>query len=90
MALDGVGPSIARGNQKQNGNCADLPEAAMTISQDNTNIGTNYMQHTLAIDFVPQHNLVLNATYYRYRQKDGVIGPVDWQNRLRLNFLVNF
>jgi hypothetical protein len=48
------------------------------------------MQHTLAIDFVPKHNLVLNATYYRYRQKDGVIGPVDWQNRLRLNFLVNF
>jgi hypothetical protein len=69
---------------------ADTDAVLAAFSQDNTNIATNYMQHTLAIDFVPKHNLVLNATYYRYRQKDGVIGPVDWQNRLRLNFLVNF
>ncbi|WP_300538496.1 putative porin [Sphingosinicella sp.] len=69
---------------------AETDAVLAAFSQDNTNIATNYMQHTLAIDFVPKHNLVLNATYYRYRQKDGVIGPVDWQNRLRLNFLVNF
>jgi hypothetical protein len=69
---------------------AEADAVLAAFGHDNTNIGTNYMQHTLAIDFVPQHNLVLNATYYRYRQKDGVIGPVDWQNRLRLNFLVNF
>lgn len=69
---------------------AETDAVLAAFSQDNTNIGTNYMQHTLAIDFVPKHNLVLNATYYHYRQKDGVIGPVDWQNRLRLNFLVNF
>lgn len=69
---------------------AETDAVLAAFSHDNTNIGTNYMQHTLAIDFVPKHNLVLNATYYRYRQKDGVIGPVDWQNRLRLNFLVNF
>ena len=69
---------------------AETDAVLAAFSQDNTNLATNYMQHTLAIDFVPKHNLVLNATYYRYRQKDGVIGPVDWQNRLRLNFLVNF
>jgi hypothetical protein len=69
---------------------AETDAVLAAFSHDNTNIATNYMQHTLAIDFVLKHNLVLNATYYRYRQKDGVIGPVDWQNRLRLNFLVNF
>ncbi len=69
---------------------AETEAVLAAFSHDNTNLATNYMQHTLAIDFVPKHNLVLNATYYRYRQKDGVIGPVDWQNRLRLNFLVNF
>ena len=69
---------------------AETDAVLAAFSHDNTNLATNYMQHTLAIDFVLKHNLVLNATYYRYRQKDGVIGPVDWQNRLRLNFLVNF
>ncbi len=69
---------------------AETDAVLAAFSHDNTNLATNYMQHTLAIDFVPKHNLVLNATYYHYRQKDGVIGPVDWQNRLRLNFLVNF
>ena len=31
MALDGVGPSIARGNQEEKGNCADLAQAASNI-----------------------------------------------------------
>lgn len=69
---------------------AETDAVLAAFSHDNTNLATNYMQHTLAIDFVPKHNLILNATYYRYRRKDGALGPIDWQNRMRLNFLVNF
>jgi len=34
----------------------------------------------------------VDATSYRYRQKDMAagIGPLGWQNRLRLNFIVGF
>lgn len=62
------------------------------FSHDNTNLATNYLQHTLAVDFVPRSHLTLNATYYRYRQKDVVAGLdfSGWQNRLRLNFMVGF
>ena len=64
------------------------------FSQDNTNIGTNYRQHSLSVDFVPIDNLILNATYYRYRPKDPLYAggntPADWLDRLRLNMLVNF
>lgn len=64
------------------------------FSQDNTNIATNYRQHALSVDFVPVGNLILNATYYRYRPKDPLYAggnmPTDWLDRLRLNMLVNF
>ncbi|MBN8844142.1 MAG: putative porin [Sphingomonadales bacterium] len=64
------------------------------FSHDNTNIATNYRQHTLFVDFVPIDNIVLNATFYRYRPKDalyaGSNGASDWLDRLRLNMLVNF
>ncbi len=64
------------------------------FSQDNTNIATNYRQHTLFVDYVPVHNVVLNATYYRYRPKDllyaGSNQLTDWIDRLRINMLVNF
>lgn len=62
------------------------------FSHDNTNLATNYLQHTLAVDFVPRPHFTLNATYYRYRQKDVVAGLdfLGWQNRLRLNFMVGF
>lgn len=64
------------------------------FSHDNTNIGTNYVQHSLAVDFVPVPNVILNATYYRYRPKSALYAggnqPRDWIDRMRLNFLVNF
>ncbi|WP_380876101.1 hypothetical protein ACFB49_07310 [Sphingomonas sp. DBB INV C78] len=64
------------------------------FSQDNTNIGTNYLQHTLSVDYVLVPNLILNATYYHYRPKDasqaGLNDPRDWLDRLRLNLLANF
>lgn len=64
------------------------------FSHDNSNIATNYRQHSLSMDFVPVDNLILNATYYRYRPKNplyaGGNSPDDWLDRLRLNMLVNF
>lgn len=64
------------------------------FSQDNTNIGTNYRQHSLGVDFVPVPNLTLNATYYRYRPlkvlNAGANDPNDWLDRIRLNLLTSF
>jgi hypothetical protein len=64
------------------------------FSQDNTNIGTNYRQHSLSVDFVPVPNLTLNATYYRYRPlkvlNAGANDPNDWLDRVRLNLLTSF
>lgn len=64
------------------------------FSQDNTNLATNYLQHTALIDYVIANNVVLNATYYRYRAKSPLFttafSTTDWIDRLRLNLLVNF
>ena len=71
---------------------AETDAVLAAFSHDNTNLATNYLQHTLAVDFMPQANLTLNATYYRYRQKDLLegFGFPDWQNRLRFNLMVGF
>lgn len=71
---------------------AETDAVLAAFSQDNTNLATNYVQHMLAVDFVPRTNVTLNATYYRYRQKDMVDGldPIGWQNRLRFNFMIGF
>ena len=71
---------------------AETDAVLAAFSHDNTNLATNYLQHTLAADFMPQANLTLNATYYRYRQKDLLegFGFPDWQNRLRFNLMVGF
>ena len=34
MALEGVGPSMALGNQEENGSCADLAAAAIRIKME--------------------------------------------------------
>jgi hypothetical protein len=61
------------------------------FSHDNTDLASNYVQHTLAIDHVPAKHVVLNATYYRYRVKSPLYTPGfvpgDWYNRLRLNLI---
>lgn len=72
----------------------DVDAVFAAFSHDNTNIATNYLQHSLSVDYVPVPNLMLNATYYRYRPKDaafaGTNRPNDWLDRLRLNFVVSF
>ncbi len=44
----------------------DTDAVLAAFSHDNTNLATNYLQHTLAIDYVLRPNIMLNATYYRY------------------------
>lgn len=64
------------------------------FSQDNTTIGTNYKQHSLAVDYTVSPQLIFNATIYRYRPDNpiyaGLNVPTDWLNRLRLNALFQF
>lgn len=64
------------------------------FSHDNTDLATNYLQHTALVDYVVMPNVVLNTTFYRYRAKSPLFTtnflPTDWANRVRLNLLVNF
>jgi hypothetical protein len=73
---------------------ADIDAVLAAFSHDNTNIATNYRQHSLSVDFAPRDNLILNATFYHYRLLDTAFAPIgashDWLNRVRLNMLVNF
>jgi hypothetical protein len=65
------------------------------FSNDNTTFATNYLQHTLAVDYVASPNAIFNATWYIYRrnQSDPVAG-IDpgrsFLSRLRLNATVSF
>lgn len=73
---------------------AETDAVLAAFSQDNTNIATNYRQHSVGIDYMLTSNVALNAVYYRYKPKNafdaGSNDPRDWIDRLRLNFLVNF
>ena len=37
------------------------------FSHDNLDLATNYLQHSLVLDYAPAPNLLLNATLYHYR-----------------------
>ncbi|MBS0474337.1 MAG: putative porin [Proteobacteria bacterium] len=62
------------------------------FSHDNTDLATNYIQHTLLVDYVVSPGVTLNATWYRYKQKSLLFTPgfADWANRVRLNMLATF
>lgn len=73
---------------------ADVDAVLTAFSHDNTNLASNYLQHTLLVDYVIVPNVTLNATYYRYRAKNPLFttgfSATDWANRLRLNLLATF
>ena len=73
---------------------ADVDAVLAAFSHDNTDIATNYVQHSLSIDYVPLSNVTLNATIYHYRPRTsayaGTNNTHDWLDRLRLNVLLNF
>lgn len=64
------------------------------FSEDNTALGSNYLQHNLSLDFVLRPHLILNGVFYRYRQRSaldaGANAPNNWLNRLRINLLAEF
>lgn len=64
------------------------------FSQDNTNISTNYRQHSFGLDYSLANKVTLQGLYYKYRRKidiyAGSIIADDWINRFRVNFLVGF
>lgn len=64
------------------------------FSHDNIDIATNYMLHSLSVDYVPRTNMLLNLTWYHYRPLNplyaGSNTATDWLDRVRLNFSVNF
>lgn len=64
------------------------------FSHDNIDLATNYLLHSLSVDYVPRTNTLLNLTWYHYRPLNplyaGSNTATDWLNRVRLNFSVNF
>lgn len=70
---------------------AETDAVLAAFSHDNTTLATNYELHTVAVDYVPLPNTVLNATWYLYRRKDiEADSPNDFVSRLRLNLLLTF
>jgi len=70
-------------------------DAVLTaFSHDNTDLASNYLQHTALVDFVVAPNIILNGTLYHYKPKSPLFTTGflrdDWINRARLNLLVNF
>jgi hypothetical protein len=73
---------------------AGVDAVLAAFSHDNTDLGSNYIQHTFGIDYVPMPNDLLNATLYRYRVRDALypaaIPAGEWANRLRLHLSYAF
>lgn len=73
---------------------AGVDAVLAAFSHDNTNLATNYRQHTALVDYVVMPNVVLNATYYRYKAKSLLFLPTpsaaNWADRLRFSILANF
>ena len=59
------------------------------FSNDNTTFATNYMQHTVTIDYLAFDDFLLNATWYVYRRLE-TLESNPWISRLRLNAMVSW
>jgi len=74
---------------------AETDAVLAAFSHDNTTFATNYVQHTVGVDYVASPNAMFNATWYVYR-RDRL--PIDVEpgldghfvSRLRLNATVSF
>lgn len=64
------------------------------FSHDNTDLATNYRQHSLFAEYVVAPHVILNTTLYHYKPKSALFTPTfaidDWINRVRFNMLVTF
>ena len=101
-ANDGISLNLAAGRLSQRGDWrigygfaqTGVDAVFAAFSEDNTALGSNYIQHNLSIDYVLRPHLTVNGTFYRYRLKsafDAVANdPTEWLNRLRINLLADF
>jgi Putative porin len=64
------------------------------FSEDNTSLASNYIQHSLLVEYTLRPHLILNGSLYRFKPKNridaGLNAPDDWLNRLRINLLAEF
>lgn len=62
------------------------------FSHDNLDLSTNYRLHGLGIGYVPAPSLLLDLAWYHYRPLDAryTTLPLDWLDRVRLNFMLSF
>lgn len=73
---------------------AETDAVFAAFSHDNIGIATNYKLHALTVDYVPSPKTLLTGIWYHYRPLHATDasarGDVQWLDRFRLAFLVNF
>lgn len=70
---------------------AETDAVLAAFSNDNTNLATNYRQHSLSFDYLAAEHILFNTTYYHYRPLHLNPGSVnDWQDRIRLNLIFTY
>lgn len=68
---------------------AETDAVLAAFSNDNTTIPTNYIQHTLIVDYILLDNLMFDLTWYLYKPKIVTASTRDeFISRLRLNAVV--
>lgn len=68
---------------------AEQDAVLAAFSHDNTDLATNYRQHTLNVEYLLAPQVVLGGVYYRYRPLESAIDKA-WRQRLRAYFLLAF
>ncbi|MEX6634800.1 putative porin [Hyphococcus lacteus] len=73
---------------------SDVDSTLAAFAQDNIDFGTNYVFHSIGVDYALSSHLFFNGSLYRYHLKDIQFAPagetVAWRNRLRLNLMAKF
>jgi hypothetical protein len=60
------------------------------FSHDDTTFATDYVQHSVALDYVLRPSTLFNVTWYQYRRTGHVTEINDYLTRIRLNVSVSF
>jgi hypothetical protein len=60
------------------------------FSNDDTTYATNYLQHSVTVDYVPANNTVLTVNWFLYRRPGSSAPDNEFISRLRANVAVSF
>lgn len=89
-----AGRTVQRGDWRIAYNYSEVEVDAVfaAFSHDNLDLSTNYRLHGLGIGYVPAPSLLLDLAWYHYRPLDPryATAPLDWLDRVRLNFMLSF